>query len=303
MTFSEWGTPVRQYQTDNRTETIPDNAKVVAGLLVPADFDGSSTEAVETWGTASQQVVAEVLEEKDPSPRASRVSEKYDLTTRKAARLILEALRDSDSIDKGAASDIVRNNTPWKRVSKGRWKEVAECATEIASIRVHLDEESGSLSWWPDNKEPERPVEETPSPVEETPAPVEETPPPTVVAEELIEEADAYRKGFDAGYTEGRKEGAAISGEHVGHVIYVNCVPLREDYRAGRALLRACPLRARPQDGGSKGKARGFRGAPPSGHVCRQLPPLCPGLHCHSVQQPQCSHYQGSSVGHGVTIQ
>ncbi len=107
---------------------------------------------------------------------------------------------------------------------------MAECATEIASIRVHLDEESGSLSWWPDNKEPERPVEETPSPVEETPAPVEETPPPTVVAEELIEEADAYRKGFDAGYTEGRKEGAAISGEHVGHVIYVNCVPLREDY-------------------------------------------------------------------------
>jgi hypothetical protein len=222
--FSDWGMPVRQYNKENGTASIPNNARVVAGLLVPVSFDGTTQEAVEMWGTDSQKHVAEVLEEHDPTPAPapSAAKDKYDLDTRKAARLILEALRDKDSVDKGEASDIVRNNTSWKRISKGRWQDVADCATEIATIKVYFDEESGALGWRP------TPIEETPAPVEETPAPVEET--PEIVAGELIEGATIYRDGFDAGYAEGRKEGAAISGESAQRTIYVNCVPLREDY-------------------------------------------------------------------------
>jgi hypothetical protein len=199
--FDEWGTPAGKWLATGNP--LPPNAAVMAGLIVPATFvaaGGTVTDAVARWGTDTQKLAARAIEEletpapveetpvpveetpapveetpapveetpaPEPAPKTA-----VDFTTRKAARLILEALRDKDSVDRGEASDIIRNNTDWKRVSKVRWHAVAEVATAIAGRPVSYDEKSGSIDIA--RGLPLVPVEETPAPVEETPAPVEE---------------------------------------------------------------------------------------------------------------------------------
>jgi hypothetical protein len=94
-----FGTPVKD------VDTIPADAKAVAGILVPKDFGGTVAEAIAQWGTPEQQAASAVLEEVDPTAGLPTVTEvladptpvylnqqSHDLDTRKAARSILTVI-------------------------------------------------------------------------------------------------------------------------------------------------------------------------------------------------------------------
>jgi len=227
---STFGTPARDL------EGIPTGCKVMAGILVPKDFEGSAIEAVAKWGTPAQVAAAEALEEVDPTPApaveapAPEAPSAFDVTTRKAARLILAALLENDSIDKGDASDIVRSGTQWKRVSKGRWEQVADCATAMSGRTVVYGED-GSLSWAETAKAPVVEVEE---------APVVEAPAPSIEAQLVEVEAPAPAPVVEPEPAPVVLEGSGPAGLTVPEaprsvVVYINCRPLHgevEDFAA-----------------------------------------------------------------------
>jgi hypothetical protein len=235
-----FGTPVKD------VDTVPSDAKAVAGILVPKDFGGTVAEAIAQWGTPEQQAASAVLEEVDPTAGLPTVTEvladptpvylnqqSHDLDTRKAARSILTVINTEGSIDKGDTLDLIRAETSWKRTSKARLQDVADCASEMAGRRVVVD--NGAFSWAETTPAPtpaeviERQVEEAKveAPVEPAPAPVVEA--PVSIEAQLVEvEPPAPAPVVEP-------EPAPVVEAPRSVVVYVNCRPIHgevEDFAA-----------------------------------------------------------------------
>lgn len=235
-----FGTPVKD------VDAIPSDAKAVAGILVPKDFGGTVAEAIAQWGTPEQQAASAVLEEVDPTAGLPTITEvledpapvylnqqSFDLDTRKAARSILTVINTEGSIDKGDTLDLIRAETSWKRTSKARLQDVADCASEMAGRRVVVD--NGAFSWAEttpaevierqvEEAKAEAPVEPETAPVvepEPEPAPVVEAPAPSI--ESQLEAVEP------------EPEPAPVVEAPRSVVVYVNCRPIHgevEDFAA-----------------------------------------------------------------------
>jgi hypothetical protein len=185
----EAGTPVRQWDGP-----VPAGAKVVAGLLVPEDYAGGAIEASREFGPAKQAAVAKVLETVpgpppvQARPEAPPAPTGPDLDTRKAARAIIEAVKEGESLDLGDAKDACKAITSWKRIGHKRWAEVANAANawleeQGATWQVVFDDGFSRTGAAAPAPEPEPP---------EAIAPVADTKAPAV--------QESFEDGFKAGY-------------------------------------------------------------------------------------------------------
>lgn len=252
--FDQWGLPVREWEATNGGK-LPSNAKVVAGLLVPADFDGTTAEAIERWGTPSQKAASEVLEANDPTdeppPAIAPTTNDYDLDTKKAARIVLRALQDSGSIDKGDARDLVVAETSWKRISSKRWDEVVEAIAVTYDVLITQDGDTFALEGAPTEPvpephptvgvadfakgaaEPDLSINNGPY-APETPAFSETRHAAALQDAEAAGYERGYKAGEFAGYEAGRSDGIGKDPQPTGSpvggcyhpvTVYINCRP------------------------------------------------------------------------------
>ena len=150
------GTLIKKHWENTGTTGVPEGAKVVAGMLVAVDWEGGAVDAIRQYSldpdaiAAADALDAVSTPAADPEPEAGpgQSGTPADLDTRKAAKVIIEALKDGDDIDKGQAGDRVKKVTSWKRIGNKRWGEVAEAAndwlaTQGASWTVVFDKDEG----------------------------------------------------------------------------------------------------------------------------------------------------------------
>lgn len=248
------GTPLREHEAQHGPG-VPEGAKVVAGLLVPEDFDGTAEEAVAEFSThAGQRAAAEVLEANDPTPppaEAPAPKPDKDLDLRKAARLLIAEIEEANTLDKGAARDLFVSHTTWRRIGDKRHRAVADAANEWLEaqdmdMRIDFDgseyAERGIEAYYPSQatEREERakaggyplPIPLPPEQVADTitcqdlaEAP-DETVPTSLYVRDLATARDAgKREGWAEGYAEALAEGTGG-----GPTVYVDCLPLDEDY-------------------------------------------------------------------------
>lgn len=240
------GTTFRDWEAAGNT-SVPEGAKVVAGLLVPEDFDGSASEATLKYSThAGQRLAAEVLEANDPTPpepvpapAPAPAPAPKDLDLRKAARLLIAGIEEASSLDKGAARDTFVTHTAWRRIGDKRHNEVCKAANEwleAQDMELRIEFDGKEYRQVEDDYYPSQATEREerakaggyPLPIPLPPEQVADT----ITCQDLAEardegHAEGYREGYDAAITyEPAYADSEVSPPAPTPTIYVDCMPI-----------------------------------------------------------------------------
>mgnify|MGYP003640294461 CR=1 FL=1 len=259
--FSDWGQRQRDYEAETGL-TRPPGSKVMAGIIVPINFEGTAAEAVATYSQhEGQRKAAEVLEANDPTPplamrrldAAANAIETVtgkspkDLDKSKAAQALIRSLKgDAPILDKDDAGTLYKEVTTWRRVGNKRHGEVAAAANawlegQAMALRIEFDASLGRYFAGDVDGDSADHILATDTQAEHARvarAKVEALAAPShELGTEGDRDDDTPRGHTDADLAEARGEGydagyrvASTKATYSLPTIYVDCFPLGEEY-------------------------------------------------------------------------